>query len=63
MVSHAVYPTSLELPDLFHDESSPGRLERDRPEDDCALCRRGICVQRIEDHEGAELIIHGVLRQ
>lgn len=71
MLTHHIYPTSLELPDLAHSaEETEGLIEAAlqgstlaEPEPACALCQAGLCVQRAEPVDGGRLIVHGMLLQ
>lgn len=50
-----VYPTVVDLPDI-HQTATGERVEA--PMKECALCREGSCVQRLDALE-PRVVVHG----
>jgi len=52
-----MFPQYVELDDIFHEQAGD---RVDLPDDRCALCRAGLCVQ-LQDREEKNLVRHGRL--
>ncbi len=54
-----VYPTSLDPIDLEHPECDGFAIVR--PDGDCALCKIGMCRQKLS-HEASKVIVHALVK-
>lgn len=64
MIGSIVYPIRLEVADAAQEAAHSGEVGWfvSMPEEGCAFCKIGCCVQRVvSDMDGDALVIHGTL--